>query len=217
MVKKIIFRILLALGLVVAILAVNLFIFGRIASRISEGTPIPDPLPPNTALLVIDIQGGTTGEASALDGMKEQSGALIKNVNILIEESHSADQLIVYIRTEVVNPLINMINNTMARGSEGAELDPRLVMPSGEVVVKRRNDPFMRTNLDQILADHQVGKLILVGLDASQCVRSTVLAALNRGYDISVIEEAVITHEASDKAQAIEDLKALGVEISSMD
>jgi hypothetical protein len=74
MVKKIFFRILLALGLVIAILAGNLAVFNIIATRISDGTPIVNPPPPNTALLVIDIQGGTTGSVSAMKSLKEQSG-----------------------------------------------------------------------------------------------------------------------------------------------
>ena len=217
MVKKILLRILLALGLVIVVLVGNLALFGFTATRISEGTPIADPPPPNTALLVIDIQGGTTGNASALTGLKEQSELLIRNVNRITEEMHTKDQLIIYVRTEVVNPLINVLNNTMARGTDGAELDPRLVIHSGEVVVKRRNDPFIGTNLDQILADHQIGKLVLVGLDASECVKSAAMASLNRAYSTSVIEDALITEKEEDKAEAIQELSSLGVEIVSMD
>jgi nicotinamidase/pyrazinamidase len=217
MVKKIIFRVLLVLGLVILVLAGNLALFNIIATRITEGTPIPDPPPPYTALLVIDIQGGTTGNTSALKAIKEQSEDLIVRVNSIAEEMHAQDHLIVYVRTEVVNPLLNVLNNTMARGTEGAELDSRLVIQPGEVVVKRRSDSFRGTNLDQILAEHQVGKLVLVGLDASACVKSTVLAAHNRGYNIAVVEDAVISSKEEDKTEAIKEFRTLGVEIVSLD
>lgn len=216
MIKKIVFRILLALALVIAILAGNLAIFNIAASRITEGTPIPDPHPPNTALLVIDIQGGTTGKTSALKAIKEQSEELIEHVNSIAEEMHAQDHLIVYVRTEVANPLLNVLNNTMARGTQGAELDDRLVIQPGEVVVKRMSDSFKGTNLDQILVENQIGKLVLVGLDASACVKSTVLAAHNRGYSISVVEEAVISGKEEHKAEAILEFRTLGVEIVSM-
>jgi len=217
MVKKIVLRVLLVLGLVIVVLAGNLAIFTFIATRISEGTPIADPPPPNTALLVIDIQGGTTGSTSALTALKEQSEELIQRVNGIAEDMAARDHLIVYVRTEVVNPLLNVLNNTMARGTEGAELDPRLVIQPSEVVVKRKGDSFLGTGLDQILVDNQVGELVLVGLDAAGCVRTTALAALNRGYKISLIEEAVIAGKEGEKKEALGELSALGVEIVSMD
>ena len=95
MVKKIILRILLVLGLVIAVLAGNLVLFNITASRISEGTPIPDPPPPNTALIVIDIQGGTTGSTSALTALKEQSEELIRRVNAIAGDMSARDHLIV--------------------------------------------------------------------------------------------------------------------------
>ena len=83
--------------------------------------------------------------------------------------------------------------------------------------MKRRNDAFRGTQLEQILAEHQIGNLVLVGLDAAGCVRSTALAALNRGYEISLIEEAVIAGKKEEKTEALEELNAMGVEIVSMD
>ena len=58
MAKRIILRVLLFLGLVVAVLAVNLLIFNIRASKVSEGTPINNPDPENTALLVIAADDG---------------------------------------------------------------------------------------------------------------------------------------------------------------
>ena len=213
MAKRIILRVLLFLGLVVAVLAVNLLIFNIRASKVSEGTPINNPDPENAALLVIDIQGGTTGNASAINGLKEQSDQFIPRVNAVIEDFHNRDQLIVYIRTEVVNPLLNVLNNTMAKGSEGAELDPRLLIEPGPVVVKRRNDSFMGTDLDQILEDHHIGKVVLVGLDAGQCVKSTVQASINRGYHVAVVDSAVIAKTEELQAEAMDDFREMGVEI----
>ncbi len=216
MMKRILLRFLLALGLVIVVLVVNLLIFNITASKVSEGTPINNPNNENVALLVIDIQEGTTGEVSALKAHKEQSEMLINRVNIILEESSNKEQLIIYIRTEVANPLINILNNTLARGSKGAELDGRLAMKPGNVVVKRRNDPFIGTDLDSLLTDHQIGKVILVGLDATQCVKSAVQAALNRGYTVAVVEEAVISENEVLKAQALNEFRELGAEILSM-
>lgn len=163
--------------------------------------------------MVIDIQGGTTGSESALKSLVEQSDMLIEHVNNIIEEMHTRDQPIIYVRTEVVNPLLNILNNTMAKGTRGAELDPRMVRLPGEEVVKRRGDPFIGTDLDEILADKHISELVLVGLDAQQCVRSAVLAALNRGYRVTVIEDAVISKTNEMKNLALEEFREIGVNV----
>jgi nicotinamidase-related amidase len=217
MIKRILLRFLLFLGLVILLLVLNLVFYTITASRVSEGTPLVDPDPGNVAVLVIDIQEGTTGSTSTLKAHIEQSEQLISRVNPLLQDAYDKGQLLVYIRTEVANPLLNVLNNSMARGTEGAELDHRLLVLPGPVVVKRRGDSFLRTNLDQILTEHQIGKLVLVGLDATQCVKRTLLAARNRGYELAVVEEAVISDSDENKAMALEEFRSLGVEIISMD
>jgi nicotinamidase/pyrazinamidase len=213
MAKRIILRILMLLGLVVVVLVVNLVIVNILASKVSEGTPIVDTDPENMALLVIDIQGGTTGNTSAINKLKEQSEQFIPRVNAVIEDFHNRGQLIVYIRTEVVNPLLNVLNNTMARGSEGAELDPRLLMEPGPVVVKRRGDSFIGTDLDLILTDHHIGTIVLTGLDATQCVKSTAQACINRGYHVVIVDSAVISKTETLKAEAMDDFREMGIEV----
>ena len=56
----------------------------------------------------------------------------------------------------------------------------------------------------------------MVGLDAAHCVTSTVQAALNRGYGISVVDEAVIGETEVQKNEALDEFRKLGVEIVSM-
>jgi len=216
MIKRILLRLLLVLGLVVLVLVLNLVVFNIAASRVSEGTPISDPKPDKVALLVIDIQEGTTGATSALKSLVAQSEQLITRVNPILQDAHDRGYLIIYIRTEIANPLLNVLNNTMARGTAGAELDQRLLIIPGPVVVKRRGDSFMGTDLDQILIDHQIGKLLVVGLDAAQCVMRTVEAAYNRGYEIAIVEEAVISDSEESKARALDEFRELGVEVITM-
>lgn len=213
MIKKILLRVLLALGVFILVVVLNLVIFNISASKVSEGVPIENRDPDGVALMVIDIQGGTTGSESALKSLVEQSDMLIEHVNNIIEEMHTRDQPIIYVRTEVVNPLLNILNNTMAKGTRGAELDPRMVRLPGEEVVKRRGDPFIGTDLDEILADKHISELVLVGLDAQQCVRSAVLAALNRGYRVTVIEDAVISKTNEMKNLALEEFREIGVNV----
>jgi nicotinamidase/pyrazinamidase len=211
--KKILLRTLLALGGFILIVVVNLVIFNLTASRITEGTPITKTGLGHTVLLVIDIQEGTTGTVSALQGLKAQSDVLIGNVNQIIEKAVEKKWSVIYIKTEVANPLINLINNTMARGSEGAKLDKRLALSSDLIVTKRKNDSFHKTNLDQILQENFTEKLVMVGLDAEHCVYSAIQAALNRGYEVAVIRDGIIAGEEKVKIRMLREYRKLGVEI----
>lgn len=217
MVKRIAIRFLLFFVLFVFIVIANLVIFNIVAGNVTEGVPIEGRDPDQVALLVIDIQEGTTGSTSTMEGYIDQSESLIGQVKRLVKEGMEKDWTIIWVRSEVVNPFINLINNSMARGSMGAELDGRLGSPVGQVVVKRRNDPFNRTSLDSILEENRIGKLVFAGLDAEHCVLSAIQAAANRGYGLAVYQETVIAREEELLQKIFGMYEEMGVELLSME
>ncbi len=216
MVKRIALRLLLVFGLFVLILVVNFVIFQRTAIKVTDGEPIENRDPERVALLVIDIQEGTTGSISVTEGYVSQAESLINHVNKLVAAAVEKGWMVIWVRSEVNNPLITILNSTLAKGSKGAELDERLDTSVGQVLVKKKSDSFNDTPLDAILEANGIGRLVLAGLDAEHCVYSTVRAAANRGYTLRVFEETVIAEEASDLAGLLETYQALGVELRSM-
>ena len=211
--KKIALRLLLAFGIIVVILVANFIIFGISASRVTEGVPIENRDSEQVALLVIDIQEGTTGSTSFTEGYIRQSDSLITHVNNLVAEGVSKGWSIVWVRSEVTNPLINILNSSMARGSVGAELDSRLDTSAGLVVVKKKNDSFASTPLDEFFEEKGVGRLVVAGLDAEHCVLTAIQAATNRGYVLTVFEETVIAEDEANMAAMLVAYKDLGVEL----
>jgi nicotinamidase-related amidase len=216
MVKRIALRFLLVFGVFVLILVLNFVIFQRTAIKVTEGEPIENRDPDRVALLVIDIQEGTTGSISVTEGYIRQAEFFIDHVNKLVAEGVEKGWMVIWVRSEVNNPLINILNNTLARGTKGAELDERLDTSVGQVLVKKKSDSFNDTALDAILEANDIGRLVLAGLDAEHCVYSTVRAAAKRGYKLEVFEESVIAEDASDLAGLLETYQALGVELRSM-
>lgn len=216
MIKRIALRLLLFFGIFVLFLIANLVIFNRLASKVTEGEPIVNRDPDRVALLVVDIQEGTTGTASSNHAYIRQAESLIDQVNRLVEEGAGNGWAIVWIRSEVVNPFINMINNSLARGSVGAELDGRLNSSVGRVVVKHRNDAFNRTPLDSLLMEKEIGRLVIAGLDAEHCVLSAIRAAANRGYALTVFRETVIADEEDRMNEIFSLYEEMGVELRSM-
>ncbi len=101
---------------------------------------------------------------------------------------------VIYIRIEINNPFINLINSSYAKGSPGVQYEKLLRIVSN---IEANKDSFRKTNLDDILTKNNVNELYIVGLDAAECVNATVEASLNRKYKVNIIAEAVISNSES--------------------
>ena len=190
--KRILLFTFLGILLIIVTLAVNLYIFSKNAQEISRGDPIPTYSVEKAALLVVDIQEGTTGTVSDIKSYITQSEWLIPRLNQLAKIADSLMVPVIYIRNEVSNPLINILNNSMAAGTEGAHLDQRLRIQSDHILAKKKNDAFSNPALENLLAELKINHLIFTGLDAANCVNSTMMGAENRKFKITVLEDAVI-------------------------
>lgn len=199
-----------------ALLAINLIVFNFSVSKISHGPSVDHENSRDTAMLVIDIQESTTGSVSINDSFISQADTLITRVNRLTGQASKRGWTIVYINMEVVNPLVNLLNNSMAKGSEGVELDRRLELYSDHIITKRKQDAFNGTGLDKLLQKSKIGTLYLTGLDATGCVNSTVQAALNRDYWLKIVPEVVISDSDTARLNVLEEFQRAGVELISL-
>ena len=144
---------------------------------------------PNTALLVIDVQNDVVSGAFDRDGVIARIGALVDRARLehvpVIWVQHSDENL--------------------PKGSEGWQFVPDLVRHESEPVVhKEYGDSFESTDLESLLAERQVGRLVVTGAQTDACIRSTLHGALVRGYDATLVEDAHTT----------EDLRQWGVPVS---
>jgi nicotinamidase/pyrazinamidase len=215
--KKIILGFIGTIILFVLILIANLIITEKSQSVVSKGLPIDNYDEHTYALLVIDIQEATTGELSTYPFFKKNSEDLIKNINLIAVSCKGKNIPVIYVRSEITNPLINILNNSYAKGSPGAGFDKRLNIVSALEVVKKGEDSFRNTNLDSTLTANRVNELFIVGLDAAECVNATVKAAQNRNYRVGIVEEAVISKSTELTDSMMLDFKARGVNVLKMD
>jgi nicotinamidase/pyrazinamidase len=171
----------------------------------TQGKKIENYETPQKALLVIDIQEDFTGTTARPPYPFENSEQLIATVNALTEEASKRDMVIVYVRQEFSGPwgrlLSGMISTllsgkisegTAIKGSPGAEIDKRIAILSDYVFTKSKGDAFSNPELEALLVEQQVNELYLVGLDAEYCVHNTAQGALNRGYAVNIITDAVV-------------------------
>jgi len=216
-VRRIIFRTVGVIVFFILVLIGNLLLFEKRASVVSEGEPITASDVVRPALLVIDVQEATTGKSSLNQYYIAESEDLIRTINGLTESFRLHNLPVIYIRSEIRNHLINLLNSSYAAGSPGARFDKRLNLVSDMEVVKSRNDAFFKTSLDEVLRQHQVNKLYIVGLDAAHCINTTVAAAQNRNYDVALIRDAILSESEQMKDSMLVVFRDRGAKLVSME
>ena len=216
-VKKIIFGIIGTIILFILVTIVSIIIVFKNAPIISKGQPIENYREHNSALLVVDIQEIITGEVSIYPCFKENSENLIRNINQVIESFNKLNYPVIYIRSEITNPFVNLINSTYAKGSLGVKYDKRLKIVSNLEVVKKGEDSFRNSNLDNILIGNKINELYIIGLDAAECVNATIEAAQNRRYKVNIIEEAVMSKSKKKMDSMMVSFRDRGVRVIQID
>lgn len=88
-------------------------------------------------------------------------------------------------------------------GREMVELLPSLAShaPPAQTIDKRVYSPWTEGRLDQLLSASRVHTLVVTGAETDICVLATVLGAVDRGYRVVVVTDAVCsssdeTHDA---------------------
>jgi len=138
---------------------------------------------PNTAVLVIDVQNGVVAQAHDRD-------TVVANIAALVEKARGADVEIVWVQHQSEN---------LARDSEEWRYVPELPQHADEPVVhKAYGDSFEETDLESVLAERGVGKLLVAGAQTDECVRSTLHGAITRGYDATLVADAHTTEDLSE-------------------
>jgi len=164
-------------------------------------------------LLVIDIQEYTTGKLADNESYIKASDSLIKKLNRIIDSAVVRNIPVIYVRSEITNALVNLLNNSVAKGSPGVAFDKRLNVVSDYIVTKQREDAFHNPLLDSILIKQKVSKIYVTGLDAAHCVKSTMLAAKNRGYKVLAINDAILAVSDSLKTKMIGEYRASNIDV----
>ncbi|MEJ2595408.1 MAG: LPS export ABC transporter ATP-binding protein [bacterium] len=183
--------------------------------NVHETLSIVDPIPEyekqKTALVVIDVQEGTTGKISADMHYVDQSADLIRKINAAIATAYEKGIPVIYIQQQTENRLLNWADGYyLAEGHPGVALDKRLKIVSLNQFTKRKSDAFSSYAFEKFLNNQQINRLLITGLDIAYCAGRTSKAALNRGYKVVVIEDAVISETEELKIESLEELRSLG-------
>ena len=126
---------------------------------------------PNSALLVIDVQNGVMEAAPKRD-------TVVANINALVERARAADIPVVWVQH---------FSEQLRQGSDAWQYVPELVRLDSEPLVhKQYGDSFEGTELEALLAERRVGRIVVTGAQTDACIRSTLHGAIVRGYDATL-------------------------------
>ena len=135
---------------------------------------------PNTALLVVDVQNGVMAGAHNRDGV-------IANIAFLVDKARTEEVPVVWVQHS---------SDDLPEGSEGWRYVPDLTHEAAEPLIhKRYGDSFEDTDLEAVLAERKVGRLIVAGAQTDECIRSTLHGAIVRGYDATLVGDAHTTED----------------------
>ena len=108
-------------------------------------------------------------------------------------------------------------------GSGGAELHAALDHCSVDVVVDKGQDPgtegysaFENPQLLELLKEHEIEGVTVVGLATDYCVKNTALDALKEGFTVRVDSQATrgVDLRPGDSKAALDELRSAGAEIT---
>lgn len=138
---------------------------------------------PNVALLVVDVQNGVVAGAHERD-------AVVANIGSLVHKAREENVPVVWVQHS---------DEQLERGSDNWHIVPELIPNNTEPhIEKNYGDSFEDTTLETVLSDLQVGRLVVVGAQTDQCIRSTLHGALVRGYDAMLVSDAHTTEDSTE-------------------
>lgn len=183
-------------------------------------TTISRPERPAQALILIDLQRGVLSANGPATLGAKRSDALIQATSRAIETALQKGIPIALVKNEW--PRWRFMENwwfggAFRKGSEWTQIDPRLLtnIPQGKQTFFSKSFPssFSDPDLQKWLEDKKVGELIIGGLYGDNCVTSTALDALQRGYAVRLLPDAIVTRDEADLTPTIEKLLAKGAKI----
>jgi len=133
-----------------------------------------------SALLVVDVQVGVVANAWDRD-------RIVANIALAVQRAREENVAVIWVQHN---------DDELKRDSIPwqwvPELEPR---PAELGIHKSYNSAFESTELQAELDRLSIGKVFLAGAATNWCIRATAYAALERGFDLTLLSDAHTTED----------------------
>ncbi|MTE01060.1 isochorismatase family protein [Paracoccus sp. YIM 132242] len=141
------------------------------------------------AVVVIDIQNDYfPGGKHELEGIEEAAA----NAARVIETARRNGDRVIHVQ----HVFPGQDAPFFTPGSDGTDINAIVAPHEGEtVVVKNHPNPFLRTDLKQVLDSDGIEEVVVVGAMSHMCIDAAVRAASDHGFRTTVVEDACATRD----------------------
>lgn len=133
----------------------------------------------NTALLVIDVQQGLCiGEGAAYD-----CAGTIARINSVTRQARAVGIPVIFVQHESKQGYLEY-------GSSDWQLASGLELEQTDIRIRKTTpDAFLRTELQRVLDERGISRLIICGMHSEFCVDTTTRKALALGYPVILVSD----------------------------
>lgn len=129
-------------------------------------------------LLVVDVQVGVVRDAW-------NATSIVQNIAAAVEKARRQGAPVIWVQHA---------DSELVPGSPDWQWAPGLTQAEGETLIhKQYNSAFEQTPLEATLARLGAAHIVLAGAASNWCIRATAYAALERGYDLTLLQDAHTT------------------------
>jgi len=143
------------------------------------------------ALIVVDMLNDYEHEDA--DPLMESVRDCLPNIRRMIDAARRSDTLLAYVNDCHGDWSANGLTLTeRARAGRAPELiDPIAPTAEDPFFIKARHSIFYQTQVEYMLRQEGIGRIVLVGQVAEQCILYSALDGYVRHFDVAVVPDAV--------------------------
>ncbi len=141
----------------------------------------------------------------------ENAARMLPTLHEFVNDAREAGAVIIWVvdkhRRDKPDFELDRVRFHCTEGTLGVELaSPLRALPEDYLVTKSRYSAFFATDLDLILRNENISRLILTGTKTNVCVRAAAQDAFARNYDLLIPRELVATDRENLHLANLEDM-----------
>jgi nicotinamidase-related amidase len=152
----------------------------------------------STALIIVDIQNDYFPNGKMELSNPEKAAANASKVLEWFRQNNKEN--IFHVQHIAGNPALGFF----LPDTEGAEIHETVQPLENEsIIIKHFPNSFLQTGLESKLKEKEITKVVVVGMMTHMCIDATVRAAVDLGYETTLIEDACATRELSYQGKVV--------------